>query len=236
MALKRQKNKMQKSRTRRPGQGELSLKKYGLIMGIIALAIIVVAAFAILDPSRSNSRLLQQPAEVSLDKSKGANNAPVVVVEYADFQCPFCRQFAAGPERQLQKDYVDTNQVRFVFRHLAFIGPESLLAAQAAECANEQGRFWDYHDKLFEEQGAENSGAFSPENLKRFATELGLDAPQFNQCLDSGKYQAKVQQEVAEAGRLGIRSTPTLLVNGQLIRNGSDYQRLQTAIEAALRK
>jgi protein-disulfide isomerase len=159
----------------------------------------------------------------------------VVVVEYADFQCPYCKQFATGPELQLRREYVDSGKARFAFRHLAFIGPESLWAANAAECANEQNRFWDYHDKLFEEQKGENEGTFSRDNLKRFAAELGLNTQQFNQCVDSDKYQAKVQQDIDEAQRLGVRSTPTLFVNGQLIRNGSDYQVLQTAVETALK-
>jgi protein-disulfide isomerase len=124
--------------------------------------------------------------------------------------------------------------VRFVFRHLAFIGDESRWAAEASECANEQGRFWDYYNRLFEEQTGENVGDFTPENLKRFAADLGLDTDQFNQCLDSGKYQAKVQQEGREAQQLGVRSTPTLFVNGQLIKNGSNYEVLQAAIESAL--
>lgn len=129
---------------------------------------------------------------------------------------------------------MDKGQVRFVFRHLAFIGDESIWAAEASECANEQGHFWEYHDKLFAEQGGENEGTFSRDNLKRFAADLGLDTEQFNQCLDSDQYRAKVQQESAEAQRLGVRSTPTVFVNGQLIRDGSNYQVLQTAIEAAL--
>lgn len=129
---------------------------------------------------------------------------------------------------------MDTGKVRFAFRHFAFIGDESRWAAEATECANEQGRFWDYYDKLFEEQAGENVGAFNRDNLKRFAAGLGLDAEQFNQCLDSGKYAAKVQQETAEGQRLGVRGTPTFFVNGQLIRDGSNYQALQAAIETAL--
>ena len=117
---------------------------------------------------------------------------------------------------------------------MAFIGDESRWAAEASECANEQGRFWDYHDKLFAEQTGENVGTFSLDNLKRFAADLKLNAQQFNQCLDSGEYRDKVQQEVSEGQRLGVNSTPSLFVNGQLIRQGSDYQVLQTAIEAAL--
>ena len=134
----------------------------------------------------------------------------------------------------MKEDYVDQGQVRFVFRHLAFIGDESRWAAEASECANEQGRFWDYYDRLFAEQAGENNGAFNPEHLKRFAVEIELDTDQFNQCLAASKYRAKVQQEVTEAQRLGVRSTPTLFVNGRLVTNGSHYQALQAAIEAAL--
>lgn len=236
MASKRRKRSIKTASRSRDQSSSLGLKSYSLIIGVIALAVIAVAAWAILGPERSRSAQSQliEPAEISLDKSIGPEDAPVVVVEYSDFQCPYCQQFAAGSGRQIKQNYVDKGQVRFVYRHMAFIGTESLWAAEASECANEQGRFWDYHDKLFEEQAGENVGAFSRENLKRFAAELELDTQQFTQCLDSDKYEDKVQQEVAEAKRLGVRSTPTLFVNGRLIENGSNYQVLQAAIETAL--
>ena len=126
--------------------------------------------------------------------------------------------------------------MRFAFRHFAFIGDESRWAAEATECASEQGRFWDYYDKIFEEQAGENVGTFGQENLKRFATELGLDTEQFNQCLDSGEYRAKVQQETTEGQQSGVRGTPSLFVNGRLIEGGADYQVLRAAIEAALNR
>ena len=244
MAAKRTKNKVRRisSRSQNERQGQFGTKSYGLLLGVIALAVIVVAAFAILGPKNNSTPTPAQPSEItlinpddiSLDKSLGPADASIVVVEYADFQCPYCKQFAEGTEHQIKENYVDTGKIRFVFRHLAFIGAESLAAAQAAECANEQDRFWDYHDKLFAEQSGENSGAFSEENLKRFAGELELNTQQFNECLDSNKYQSKVQQEIAQAQRLGIRSTPSVFVNGQLIEKGSNYQALQTAIESAL--
>ncbi len=124
----------------------------------------------------------------------------------------------------------------FAFRHFAFIGEESRWAAEATECASEQGRFWDYYDKLFEEQAGENVGAYSKENLKRFASDLGLDRAQFDQCLDSGKYAEKVVQETALGRVAGVRGTPTLFVNGQLIEGGARYEILKAAIEAALDK
>jgi len=131
---------------------------------------------------------------------------------------------------------VSKGQVRFVFRQFAFIGNESRWAAEASECANEQGRFWEYYDKIFKEQGGENVGTFSKDNLKRFAADLGLDTTQFNQCLTSGKYTSKVQQETAEGRQKGVRGTPTVFVNGRLIEGGADYQVLRRTIELALGK
>jgi protein-disulfide isomerase len=218
----------------RRGRKSSGLQKYGLIVGVIVAAVIVVGAIVLLD--RDSGGAQPQGAEVSLDKSLGAEGAPVVVVEYADFQCPYCEQFATGAARQLKEDYVDQGQVRFVFRHLAFLGDESTWAAEASECANEQDRFWEYHDKIYEEQAGENQGAFGKDNLKRFAAELGLDTEQFDQCLDSGAMRSVVREEVKEAQRRRISSTPSVLVNGQLIQNGSNYQVLQAAVEAALRQ
>ncbi|MEJ2734490.1 MAG: DsbA family protein [Anaerolineae bacterium] len=222
-----------KRRSRRQSARKRSgLSTYALIAGVVVVAVVVVALIVVLDQGTDSSQAGSDA--VALEKSYGADDAPVVVVEYADFQCPYCKQFAEGAEQQLKEDYADKGQVRFVFRHLAFIGDESTWAAEASECANEQDRFWDYHDKLFEEQAGENQGAFSQENLKRFATELGLDSEQFDECLDSGKYESQVRDESREAQRRRISSTPSILVDGQLIQNGYNYQVLQAAVEAAL--
>ena len=232
MSSKRASRTKQRSSSRRSDSSG-GLKTYGLIIGVVAVALAVVAAIAVF--GGSNQPPPPTP-EASFDKSEGAADAPVVVVEYADFQCPYCREFATGPERQLKQDYIDQGLVRYVFHHMAFIGDESRWAAAASECANEQGHFWDYHDKLFASQTGENVGDFTYDNLKRFAAELNLDTQQFNQCLDSGQYEAKVQQEVTAAQQSGVTSTPTLFVNGQLIKQGSNYQVLQRAIDAALNR
>lgn len=174
--------------------------------------------------------------EVSLDKSVGDENAPVVVMEYGDFQCPACQYFFQTSVKQLKADYVQSGKVRFVFRQFAFLGDESQWAAEASECANEQGRFWDYYDKLYIEQNGENVGIFSKDNLKKFAVDLGLDAAGFNQCLDSGRYTQKVQQETLEGQQAGVRGTPSVFVNGQFIDNGGSYPVMEAAIEAELRK
>ncbi len=234
MSSKRKKTGAQKTARgkARPRQRRTSVGTYALIVGGVLLAVGVVAVLVLLDRGQNSAG--DPGSEASLDKSLGAPEAAVVVLEFADFQCPYCREFAAGSGQQLKEEYVDTGQARFVFRHFAFIGEESVWAAEASECANEQGRFWDYHDKLFEEQGAENSGAFAPENLKRFAAELELDTAEFNTCLDSGEYRDKVIAENTEAQRRRVAGTPTLLVNEKVVPNGAVYQVLRTAIEAAL--
>jgi protein-disulfide isomerase len=222
-----------KRRSRRQSARKRSgLSTYALISGVVVVAMVAVALIVILDQGANSSQAASDA--VALEKSYGADDAPVVVVEYADFQCPYCQQFALGAGQQLKEDYADKGQVRFVFRHFAFIGDESTWAAEASECANEQDRFWDYHDKLFEEQAGENQGAFSQDNLERFAAELGLDSEQFDECLDSGKYESQVRDEFREAQQRRINSTPSILVDGQLIQNGMNYQVLQAAVEAAL--
>lgn len=231
MSSKRRKSKRRAGKRRSTPQNS-GLPTYALVGGAVLVALIAVAAIVLLDRGANPSQAA--PEVVTTEKSLGAEDAPVTVVEYADFQCPYCKQFAEGPEQQLVQDYVDSGQVRFVFRHLAFLGDESTWAAQAAECANEQGRFWDYHDKLFAEQGAENQGIFSRDNLKRYAAEIGLDSAQFDGCLDTGRYRSVVQDEFDDAQRRRIDRTPTILVDGQLIQNGADYRVLQAAVEAAL--
>ena len=220
----------------KPGQRDLRgwLKARSVTIGLIALLVVIAVGTAFV--TLRNDSGPPPPSQMAPDKSKGDPNAPVTVVVYADFQCPWCKRFTLGPERQLEEEYVSQGLVLLVFRHFAFLGAESRWAAEAAECANEQGRFWDYHDKLFQEQAGENVGAFSRENLKHFAEELGLDTEQFNQCLDSGKYSDKVQEETKEGVRKGVRGTPSVFVNGRLIEGGSDYNVLRAAIEAALGK
>ncbi len=134
---------------------------------------------------------------------------------------------------------MDTGKARFVYRHFAFLGPESFAAAEASECAGEQGRFWEYHDLLFQNQGAENSGVFSKENLKNWAPLAGLDAAKFSACLDSGKYAAGVRAEVDQGRQLGVRGTPSIFVDGQLVSGATGFptnEELTAAIDQALAK
>ena len=165
---------------------------------------------------------------------RGDPNASVTIVEFADFQCPFCGRFATGAGRQIEETYVQQGQVRMGYQHCAFLGPESLWAAEASECAAEQGKFWEYHDYLFEHQAGENQGAFTRDNLKVFAANLGLDTELFNSCLDTSKYADVVQNETASVQALGVRSTPSFLLNGRPLVGAQPFEVFQQYIDAEI--
>ncbi|NHZ71756.1 MAG: thioredoxin domain-containing protein [Aquificales bacterium] len=130
--------------------------------------------------------------------------------------------------------YAGTGLVRFEYKDFAFIGPESLRAAEAAACANEQGQFWPYHNILFANQMGENQGAFSKDTLQAFAAALALDESAFNNCLDSGRYRNDIAAETATAREREVRSTPTLFFNGKKLEGAVPFEQLQPMIEAAI--
>lgn len=198
---------------------------------IVAVVLVGIGAIAL----QQNQNKVES-VETSQDKSMGNADAPVVVVEYGDYQCPACGRFASTVKPKIVEEFVNSGQVRFVFRSFQFIGEESQWAAEAAECANEQGKYWEYYEKLYSSQAGENAGAFRKENLEGFAAALGLQTEQFNQCLASGKYTKKVEAETLEAQKLGLRSTPSLLVNGELVDGGGQYEILSAKIRQALSK
>ena len=132
----------------------------------------------------------------------------------------------------IEEEFVSAGQVKVQVRPIAILGEESELAAQAAECANEQGQFWEFHDTLFLNQGKERSGAFSRQNLKRFAQALALDAASFDSCLDSGKYDSLVRDNTTEAGGQGISKVPTIFINGREV--DSTVEAMRSAIKEEL--
>jgi len=168
----------------------------------------------------------QKPAgKVTIDLTNamilGDAKAPVTIVEYADYQCPFCERYYQQDQKMFISQYVNSGKARFVWKDYAFLGQESVWAAEAARCANDQGKFWEYHSYLFSHQGAENSGAFSKANLKKFASALGLNASQFNTCLDTDKYISAVQQETQSGSAIGVSGTPATFINGQLVADSN---------------
>ncbi len=142
------------------------------------------------------------------DPSRGPKDAKVVIVEFSDFQCPFCRQ-AYPVVKQILRDY--EGQILFIYRDfpLTDIHPQALLAAMAGECAHEQGQFWPMHDKIFE-----NQQSMTEADFKRYAVQIGLNNIEFGNCLSSGKYLSEIEGDLNDGFNAGIRSTPTFVING----------------------
>ncbi len=184
-----------------------------------------------LDPSRKLS---------PLGRTIGNSEAKVTLVVYSDFQCPYSRQYALDVEPRINDDYIKTGKISYTYKYFPVIDEgrigESHWAAYAAECANDQGRFWEYHDKLFAEWTGKNAGAFSRDFLKKYAADLKLDMTAFNQCLDSDKYAMLVKDQLIEALQLKLPGTPTFLVNGRKLDTPTlDYAEFWKPLEAELK-
>lgn len=201
-----------------------------VIIGVAVLGALFLIAFSL---QQQTKVVTPQPRPYAQGKTMGPPDAPVVIEEYTDFQCPFCARYATEVIRQLEETYLKTGtgKVRYIFRHMAFLGPESQDAAEAAECANEQGRFWDYADMLFANQRGENQGGFSLSRLKKFAADLGLNTAAFNTCLDSRRYKQVVEQETQQGQARGVDRTPTLFINNRMLESLPDFAQLRQLIE-----
>lgn len=165
----------------------------------------------------------------------GNADAPVLVEEYMDFQCPACQTASDQVVKPLIEKYVAQGQVRFAYRMFPFLGPESVAAAQGAYCAAVQGGFWPYQQVLFAQRATGNRGIFSDANLIKFAGQVGLDEAAFSQCLNSDDARAYAQGSYERARQLGIPGTPTFFVNGRAVQVNS-LAALEREIEAALRQ
>jgi protein-disulfide isomerase len=166
----------------------------------------------------------------------GSNSAKVTVVEFADYECPYCEQFFKNTWPELKAKYVVTGKIKFVYQDFAFLGPDSNTAAEASHCAADQNMFWQYHDYLFSNQGAEGSGWAAADHQKQFAAAVGLNTAQFDQCLDSGKYKQEVLDETAAGRSYGVTGTPTVFINGTPIVGNQSVQQFEQAIDSALAK
>ena len=171
----------------------------------------------------------RQPVAVAADDAAlGPANAPVTLVEFSDFQCPFCQRISPTLKR-IRETYGD--KVRIVWKDfpLTSIHPEAFKAAEAGHCAREQGKFWEYHDRLFA-----NQQALQPDALKAHAVALGLDAAAFNACLDSAKHSDRVQEQIGVGARLGINSTPAAFINGRQVTGAQPYEVFAAIIDEEL--
>jgi protein-disulfide isomerase len=169
------------------------------------------------------------------DPVKGSPDAPVTIIEYSEFQCPFCARFVQETLPLIQENYIATGKVRLIFRNFP-VHQQAVVAGGAAVCAQEQGKFWDMHDTLFaqQEEWSENSDFLAL--LEGYAKDIGLDAEQFTSCLNAEEWLAKLEKDF-EAGReAGVEGTPSFFINDQAIVGAQPFETFQEVIEQELAK
>ena len=181
-------------------------------------------------PSNAASPTAIRRADVSIDgePSIGPEDAPVTIVEFSDYQCPYCQRWYQQVFEQLMANY--PNQIHFVYRDYTLpMHPEAIPAAEAADCAGEQGAYWKYHDALFGGQYTLGHDSYT-----QYAADLGLDSQAFATCLDSHRYQAEVQSDTQDGNLLGVTGTPTFFINGRILIGALPYEDFKAVIDEEL--
>ena len=167
----------------------------------------------------------------------GNENAKVTIIEFADFRCPFCEQYFTNTATQLYNDYIKTGKVKFYFRNFAFLGDASTVAANAAECANDQGKFWEYHDWLYKNQPPESdTSMYNTDSLTQAAVTLGMNGNTFKDCLANKKDDSKAAKDLSDGQAAGVSGTPTFFVNGTALIGAQPYSAFKTLIDQELAK
>ena len=219
-----------------------SLKNFAIIaLVILLLAALFTGGFssnnrnggsngnAVID-NGNNLPSVDMEVLVDDDSIKGEADAPVTIVEFSDYECPFCARFYTGAYEQIKTEYIDTGKVKFVYRDFPLnFHPNAQKAAEAAECAGEQGMYYEMHDLLFE-LGV--SGGV--DSYKEYAQDIDLNTAEFNECLDSGEMADEVKEDMVDGQNAGVQGTPAFFVNGEMISGAQPFSVFKAAIDANL--
>lgn len=203
-----------------------------LLLGVIA-AVVVVAVGLILLATQATRTPVVATNRVGEGTAWGPADAPVKIVNFSDFGCSHCRDFALNQGQQLRAEYESSGKVRFEFRNFVLNWQTTADPANASQCAADQGRFWDYHDILFSQQGM-SAQPFSRAALKQYAAQLGLDTAKFNPCVDNNQHADILARDGADGRALGVNATPTFFINGKKIEGAAPYATFKAAVDAAL--
>lgn len=194
---------------------KIKSKNSKLIVGVI-VAVIIVSV--VLIASSNNASNNNQGTKLSIDSTKGSpilgsESAQITIVEFGDYQCPFCQKWNQNTKPLIEKNYIVTGKIKLVYVDFPIIGPDSIKAHAGSYCADEQGLYWQYHDFLYSNQGQENNGWTNQNNLKNLVSGInGLDTDSFSKCLDSGKYEDRVKENKNIATKNGATSTPYFII------------------------
>jgi protein-disulfide isomerase len=221
---------------------------------IVATLLVIGVGYWVLGMDKEESTVMTTEVPASQrsnsDKSDtsrliiGEKDAPVTIVEYGDFKCPNCAKFHLQAGQGIRQDYIETNQAKIEFRNIALIGPDSQRAAQGAYCANDQNKFAQYHDAVYEhmwnnyyaagDYQSEFEDVLTQELLTNLAVEQGMNKQQFETCLSSGKYTDALQDDLDEAEEDGARGTPYFVIGDQTVTGPQPYNVFKTLIDLQL--
>ena len=196
-------------------------KQFALIAMVVGAIGIIIGGYSIATVTNtmleSNENRLESIQGIDVSKGSpllGSSNAPVTIIEFGDYQCPRCDQWYLKQRPIIEEKYIRTNNVNMYFLDFPFLGSDSFIAAEATYCAEEQGRYWQYHGILYENQKGIDNGWASKDKLLKFAEDLGLDTDSFEKCLDDGRYKDRVEYNKSIGLNLsdGVRGTPTFFI------------------------
>ena len=228
-----------------------------LVIGAVIASVSIMISFLAFNAISDESELLIKPipSDQELFSSNlipsslmangspilGDPNAPITLIEFGDYQCHFCNVHFHNTEHSLLENYIETGKVKMIFKDFTIIGPDSVKAANGAHCANDQGKFWQYHDILYNNWTGENNGWASSDNLLRFAQELELDIEQWSDCMIKSRHSQIISENSKDARDLGITGTPAFFVIGPdnnitKINGAQPYENFERVFNSELKK
>ncbi|WP_255465450.1 DsbA family protein [Nitrosopumilus sp. b3] len=220
------------------------MKSKHLIYASSIAMIIVVLVLFYQNPNSESINLDMNRKIGTVDTSlaspiMGSSNAPITIIEFGDYQCPNCKKWFLNTKPDIKSNYIDTGKVKLVFVDIAFLGKDSIPASIATYCAEEQGKYWEYHGFLYSNQLSIDNGWANSDSLKGYASNLGLNMDMFVSCLDSAKYQKRVEFNTNEAQRNGVIGTPTFFIIGpegiqEKVNGPQPYSVFEKIIESML--
>ncbi len=220
---------------------QAGMKRFYSLFAILAVAGLGVLGYLLTRPAT-----VSIPANVTVQVSdtsgfkgylKGSAAAPIEITEYADYQCPFCQTFATLQMPTIEERLINTGRLRWRYRDFPLDQhPFALLAAHSAACADEQGKYWDQHQRIYEGQGEWAPSGNAGPILRKYAGAAGVDLGRYDACMKSGKYAGRIQADKNSGIALGVSSTPTLLANGRLYRGRFDSDAITKLVDSLARQ
>ncbi len=213
------------------------MKRFYAILAGVALLGLGAILFLLSRPQVSSipANVTIQPSDTAGFRGylKGSESAPVEITEYADYQCPFCQTFATLQMPTIEERLIKTGRLRWRYRDFPLQQHQfARLAAHSAACADEQGKYWEQHDRIYEGQGEWSEARDAGERFRDYARAIGLDLRRYDECMESGRYAGRIQASLEEGTRAGVASTPTLLVGNRLYQGRIDSDAIRRLVDS----